>query len=366
MIKPRLTPTKITNCVVSLFLCCSLFGCKTGEPEAPLAPSNLDLIATISSDGSGLVTFKATAENATRYVFFFGDNSSVESVDGNAAHTYGVSELFQAKVLAYSADKLSVDKTIEVNVTVSISKNGYSTPNSYPGLTLVWQDEFEGTKLNAANWKHEVGGTGWGNNELQYYQEQNSVVEDGLLVIKAKSESVGGKIYTSSRIITRDKYSFKYGRVDIRARLPKGQGIWPALWMLGSNISTVGWPKCGEIDIMEMIGGTGNDSKIYGTVHWDNSGSHAQYGGNVSLANGQLFADEFHVFSIVWDASFITWYLDDVKYHVIDITPDGLSELREQAFFIFNVAVGGNWPGSPDGQTSFPQYMAVDYVRVFQ
>lgn len=344
--------------------CFILLGCKS-EPEIKLQPSNLTLSIVVSTDGSGLVAFQSFAENANGYQFFFGDGASLESTDGKASYIYKVSDVYSAKVIATSKDNLSMEKQIDVKVSVSISTHGYSAPLSYPGMTLIWKDEFDGNTLNTSNWRHEIGGNGWGNNELQYYQEQNTLVENGLLVIKAKIESVSGKNYTSSRIITQDKRAFKYGRVDIRARLPKGKGIWPALWMLGSSISTVGWPKCGEIDIMEMIGGTGNDNKVYGTVHWDNAGSYASYGGNKSLSSG-LFADEFHVFSIVWDASSITWYLDGVKYHVIDITPDGLSELREEAFFIINVAVGGNWPGSPDGLTKFPQFMAVDYIRVFQ
>jgi beta-glucanase (GH16 family) len=203
---------------------------------------------------------------------------------------------------------------------------------------------------------------------LEYYQKANTTVADGYLFIEARKESKGGKEYTSSRIITRDKVSIKYGRVDIRAALPKGQGIWPALWMLGSNFSTVGWAKCGEIDIMEMIGGgSGRDNRVYGTAHWydDDPGANVNYGGGTTLASG-TFADEFHVFSIIWDEEKITWYLDDKQFQVIDITPDELSEFHEEFFFIMNVAVGGNWPGSPDGTTVFPQRMAVDYIRVFQ
>ena len=349
--------------LVSFFI---IAGCNSSEPEVKLEPTNLTVSKVVSADGSGLVTFEAKADNANRYVFDFGDGTSSESADGKVTHSYPVSDLYTVQVAAYSVDKLSVNTPIEVTVSVAIVSTGYSTPENYAGLTLVWQDEFEGTALKSANWTHEIGGSGWGNNELQYYQEQNTSVENGMLIIKAKKENVGGKSYTSSRIITQGKKAFKFGRIDIRAKLPKGQGMWPALWMLGSNISTLGWPKCGEIDVMEMIGGTGNDSKVYGTVHWDNGGNHAQYGGNKALTGGKIFADEFHVFSIVWDASFITWYLDDVKFHVIDITPDGLSELRGESFFIFNVAVGGNWPGNPDGSTAFPQFMAVDYVRVFQ
>jgi beta-glucanase (GH16 family) len=192
-------------------------------------------------------------------------------------------------------------------------------------------------------------------------------MHDGYLVIKAKRESESGFQYTSSRIITKGKKEFKYGRVDIRAILPKGQGIWPALWMLGSNISDVSWPKCGEIDIMEMIGGGADrDNKVYGTIHWDNAGSYASYGGNKTITAPKVFADEFHVFSIVWDETKIVWYLDDVQYHIIDITPPELNEFRKNFFFIFNVAVGGNWPGSPNSSTTFPQRMTVDYIRVFQ
>ena len=247
-----------------------------------------------------------------------------------------------------------------------ISPSGYSTPESYPGMKLVWRDEFEGNQLNLSDWKYEMGGHGWGNNELQYYQEKNTSVRDGYLIITAEKENAGGQSYTSSRIITQGKKEFQYGRVDIRALLPKGQGIWPALWMLGGNISSVGWPKCGEIDIMEMIGGVDKDNTVHGTAHWDNEGSHAMYGNYSTLKNNEIFANQFHVFSIVWTPKSITWYLDDVQFHVIDITPADLNEFQKPYFFIFNVAVGGNWPGSPDASTVFPQRMYVDYIRVFQ
>jgi beta-glucanase (GH16 family) len=138
--------------------------------------------------------------------------------------------------------------------------------------------------------------------------------------------------------------------------------------MLGSNFNDVGWPKCGEIDIMEMVGGSsGGDKTVYGTPHWYDSPTqeHASYGGQYSLTSG-TFADKFHVFTIIWDASKITWYVDDQKFHTIDITPEALSEFKAPYFFIFNVAVGGQWPGNPDGTTVFPQKMMVDYVRVFQ
>lgn len=252
-------------------------------------------------------------------------------------------------------------------VTVNIPSGGATSPSTYDGMTLVWEDDFDGNSLDLANWTHETGNgqNGWGNNELQFYRSQNTSIQNGHLVITAKKEAFGGKEYTSSRIITKDKKQFRYGRIDIRAVLPKGQGLWPALWMLGSNFSTVGWPACGEIDIMEMVGGNNRENTVHGTVHWQNAGAHAEYSGNYKLSSGTL-ADQFHVYSIIWDDKSIKWLIDNKQYHVIDTTPAELDEFRKSFFFIFNVAVGGNWPGSPDGTTTFPQHMIVDYVRVFQ
>ena len=246
-----------------------------------------------------------------------------------------------------------------------VSNDGYTTPDSYAGYTLVWQDEFNGSAIDPANWKHETGNSGWGNNELQNYTNrlENSFVSDGKLVIEARKENFGGSQYTSARMISAGLREFQYGRIDIRAKLPEGQGIWPALWMLGANFWTTGWPKCGEIDIMEIIGS--EPSKLHGTVHWDNNGSYASYGNSTTLSSGK-FSDEFHVFSIVWDSQTIKWLLDDVQFTAVDISSVGLSEFKMPFFFIFNIAVGGNWPGYPDATTVFPQQMFVDYVRVFQ
>ncbi len=252
-------------------------------------------------------------------------------------------------------------------VSIAIPTTGFTSPDSYDGMTLVWEDEFDGNSLNSSNWSYEIGRgqNGWGNNELQYYRRENTSLQDGNLIITAKRENFEGAEYTSSRLVTLNKQDFRYGRIDIRAVMPRGQGLWPALWMLGSNFPEVGWPRCGEIDIMEMIGGSGREKTVHGTVHWDNEGSRAQFGGEKSLTNGTL-SDQFHVFSIEWNATEIRWLIDNEQYHVIDTTPAGLDEFRRKFFFIFNVAVGGDWPGSPDGSTSFPQHMIVDYVRVFQ
>lgn len=238
---------------------------------------------------------------------------------------------------------------------------GYESATSYAGMTMVWSDEFDGTSLNSDDWNLQTGDHGWGNNEWQNYTQSATSMEDGILTIKANKD---GDNYTSARINTQGKVTFKYGRIDVRAALPEGQGVWPAIWMLGESFATDGWPFCGEIDIMEMIGGQGRENTVHGTVHWDSNG-HASYGGHTTLNSG-TFHDKFHVFSIVWDADKIEWYLDDVQYHVIDITPADLSEFHAEFHFLMNIAVGGNWPGYPDASTTFPQYMYVDYIRVFQ
>lgn len=249
----------------------------------------------------------------------------------------------------------------------NIPATGYSTPETYAGKTLVWRDEFNGTSLDLNAWTFETGAGGWGNNELQYYRPENTFFSAGNLIIEARKENFGGSAYTSSRIITKGKKEFKFGRIDIRAALPEGQGIWPALWMLGGNISTVNWPACGEIDIMELIGNQPN--RVYGTAHYGaNTGDHQSKGNSKALSGTAHFSDEFHVFSIVWEQDKITWLLDDVAYH--EITPSTIAPaaypFNQDFFFIFNVAAGGQWPGDPDGSTNFPQRMIVDYVRVFQ
>jgi len=246
---------------------------------------------------------------------------------------------------------------------------GYTTPTSYAGYSLVWSDEFDNNVLDASTWVHDLGDgcpnvCGWGNNEVIWYQQQNATVADDFLTIEAKEEMVNGYNHTSSRIKTQGNQSFQYGRIDIRAKLPYSQGLWPALWMLGDNITSLGWPSCGEIDIMELIGGGINDSVTHGTGHWDNNG-HNFVGGSYTLNSG-IFANQFHVFSIIWDATEIQWYVDDNLFYTLDITAPEMSEFHNPFFFIFNVSVGGNWPGYPDATSIFPQTMQVDYVRVFQ
>jgi beta-glucanase (GH16 family) len=165
-------------------------------------------------------------------------------------------------------------------------------------------------------------------------------------------------------MITKAKKEFQYGRIDIRARLPYGQGIWPAIWMLGANIDDVGWPRCGEIDIMELVGHLPKVS--HGTAHYDVDGW-ASKGSSYALTTGQTFSDEFHVFTIVWEMNRIKWYVDYNKFFELSAQDvGGTYPFNNPFFFIMNIAVGGNWPGDPDETTVFPQTMEVDYIRVFQ
>ncbi len=253
---------------------------------------------------------------------------------------------------------------------VVIPSTGYSTPDNYEGLNLCWADEFDGDALNEAFWTYEIGNGdwGWGNNELEYYRRENTSLIDGHLVIEAREEPFGGFNYTSSRLITKDKFEFTHGRVDIRAVLPEGQGIWPALWMLGENISEVSWPRCGEIDIMELLGHEPN--KVHGTVHFAQpNGNHQFKGSSITAPAGKKYTDEFYVYSIIWVEDKIEFFVNDQLYYTITPAVIGSQNpypFNDPFFFIFNVAVGGNWPGSPDATTLFPQHMIVDYIRVFQ
>jgi beta-glucanase (GH16 family) len=229
---------------------------------------------------------------------------------------------------------------------------------------LIWSDEFNGTSLNTANWTYDTGtgSGGWGNNELEYYtnRPQNVQVVNGNLVITALKESYGGVNYTSARIKTKGLQTWTYGKIEARMKIPVGQGIWPAFWMLGSNIDGVGWPACGEIDIMEHVN---NTPTVQGTMHWDNNG-HASYG----TASPALDFSQYHVYSVEWDTSSIKWFVDGTQYLEGNILNNinGTNEFHNPFFILFNLAVGGNWPGNPDGSTVFPAQMYVDYVRVYR
>jgi len=234
---------------------------------------------------------------------------------------------------------------------------------------LVMQDEFdEDGAPNSTYWSYNIGtgSNGWGNNELQYYTDrpENVVVEDGMLKITARRELYMGSNYTSARILTKGKVEQKYGRIEARIKLPLGQGLWPAFWMLGSDIDEVGWPACGEIDIMEYLGN--NPTTVLGTVHGPGYSAGESISKSYTLPNSR-FDTDFHIFGIEWGEDYINYYIDDVLYN--QITPEDVPGewVFDQPFYIIlNMAVGGNLPGSPNAETAFPQTMLVDYIRIYQ
>lgn len=239
-----------------------------------------------------------------------------------------------------------------------------------PGWNLVWADEFtqaDGTPPDSAKWGYDIGGGGWGNQELQYYtaRTNNARIEGGQLVIEAHQENYGGRTNTSARLLTKGKASWTYGRFEARLKLPRGQGIWPAFWMLGANIDAAKWPGCGEIDIMENIGR--EPTVVHGTIHGPGYAGGNAIGGATNLS-GAAVADAFHVFAVEWEVNRIRWFMDGQQYFTVtpaNLPPGTTWVFTQPQFLLLNVAVGGLWPGYPDATTTFPQRMTVDYVRVY-
>ena len=249
---------------------------------------------------------------------------------------------------------------------------GCSTDEKQTVITktkLVMEEEFSTNGApNPSIWSYDLGtgSNGWGNNELQYYTDrpENIVVEDGMLKITARKELFLGASYTSARILTKGKLEQKYGRIEARIKLPWGKGLWPAFWMLGANSDTVSWPQCGEIDIMEYLGN--QPTKVLGTVHGPGYSGGGAITKSYSLTKDR-FDNDFHIFGIEWGENYINYYVDDVLYN--QITPadvPGEWVFNEPFYIILNVAVGGNLPGSPNADTTFPQTMLVDYVKIYE
>ncbi|MEL6498047.1 MAG: family 16 glycosylhydrolase [Planctomycetota bacterium] len=241
---------------------------------------------------------------------------------------------------------------------------------------LVWSDEFSADAVDADNWEFQIGNgqavglPGWGNNELQYYRPDNTTVQNGVMTITAERENFGGFGYTSSRLRSINRFEFAYGRVEASIRLPSTRGIWPAFWMLPTNSPYGTWAASGEIDIMESVNFA---DRIYGTIHYG-----APFPGNVQAggqyAPGTDFSQDFHTYSLEWDPNQMRWYVDGVLYRVINrnvwfssaAPGDPRAPFDREFHLILNVAVGGNFPGNPDGSSQFPQSMEIDWVRVYQ
>ena len=255
-----------------------------------------------------------------------------------------------------------------------VSQNNETNDWEIEGWNIVWQDEFDKDSLDLTKWSRETGGHGWGNNELQYYtdSDSNSYVENGNLVVKAEvvpqgiGSSKGLRYYSSARLRTYGKGDWKYGRIEVKAKVASGQGIWPAIWMLPTDWLFGGWPSSGEIDIMEHVGY--DLGVVHGSVHTEayNHKINTQRSSARKIANVDT---EFHVYSIIWDKDKISFFIDDVQYFIFE--NDQQSNYKTWPFdqrfhLLINIAVGGDWPGNPDNSTNFPRTMLVDYVRVYE
>lgn len=235
---------------------------------------------------------------------------------------------------------------------------------------LVWNDEFNevaGTLPDVSKWAFDIGNSGWGNNELQYYTNRDENVStdgNGHLVITAKRENFGTASFTSARIKSQGLFAQKHGRFEARIKTPYGPGLWPAFWLLGDNINTVGWPQCGEIDIMELRGQ--QPQKINGSLHGPGYSAGNAITGSYTLSHSRFDVD-FHLFAVEWNETCIDYFVDDYLYQRIDKSEVSGEWVFDAKFFIIlNVAVGGNYVGFPTTETPFPQTMQIDYVRVYQ
>lgn len=335
---------------VPWILCGSLLlsACK-GEKPVPnnSAPTNLTLTAQVSNDNSGNVSFTATATNAVSYDFDFGNGVFLTVVSGTTTYRYPASGNYVVNVIAKSASGLTLSKSITITVAVAQS--------------LIWSDEFNTPGApDPSKWGYDLGAGGWGNNELQHYTNRldNATVSGGTLKIIAKRENFSGSAFTSARLLSRSKFSFKYGKVEIAAKLPTGVGTWPATWMLGDNFLTAGWPACGEIDIMEH---RGNDlNRIHGTIHYTGNSGANGIGATTLIQNATT---EFHKYACEWTAQYIRFSVDDRVYFT---TANSANLPFNQSFFLLlNVAMGGNFGGAIDPAFS-SGVMEIDYVRVYQ
>ena len=331
--------------LIVIITACSKKGNSGGSTT--IVPTNLVLNATVSTDNSGNVSFTASATNAGTYDYDFGNGVFQTVPTGVVTYRYPSSGTYTVNVIAKSSGGQTISKSTVITVTVAFG--------------LVWSDEFDTPGApNSARWGYDIGAGGWGNNEVQYYtnRPQNVVIANGVLKINAIRESFSGSSFTSARMLTKDKFSFKYGKVEVRAKVPVGVGTWPAIWMLGSNINTTPWPGCGEIDIMEHLGRDLN--KIYATLHHPgNSGANGN-GGTTLISNATT---EFHKYGLEWTAASLKFYVDDQLFYTFPNNPN--IPFNHNFFIILNLAIGGNFAGAVDPALAGATF-EIDYVRVYQ
>lgn len=326
------------------------------ESMARLDPLAVPVLAPVGLSGQELIAIvKRAGERGTMVNFTFHGIGGDYLTTSNAAHE---------ELLAYLAAHRSEYWTDSfVNLMRYVREERAIAP---PGWVLDWHDEFDGAALDRTKWRFDMGFGQWGNQELETYTDrpENARLEDGKLVIEARREEFNGHHYTSARLKTAGLVERTYGRYEARIKIPRGQGIWPAFWMLGSDSLHTEWPKRGEIDIMENIGKEPN--LIHGTLHGPGYSGANGIGKPQALAQG-IYADDYHVFAVEWEPRAIRWYRDGILYHTVTPAQAHDDWVFDQPFYVLlNLAVGGDWPGNPDASTVLPQRMLVDYVRVYR
>ena len=348
------------------FLSLPFLSCSSDDETTGYTP---DFSYQMDASNPNLVTFTNTSSGEylyTEWDFGNGETTSKETAkDKEYTIYYPLKGEYEVQLKVWGPVNTTNDiKIISKTVTIEADDSEYDLNG-----TLVWSDEFDGSNINSSNWTFETGANGWGNNELQNYTNgSNAHIEDGKLVITARKENdnTTAGSYSSTRMISWGKQEFKYGRIEVRAKLPSGRGIWPAIWMLGANLGSAGWPACGEIDIMEYVGY--EPDVVHATVH-TTAGSGVN--GNGSSKRLTTCEEQFHIYGLTWTEEKMEFYID---------TPDNITHTYSPAsktaanwpfdkpqFFILNIAVGGNWGGAQGvDNTIFPQTMEVDYVRVYE
>lgn len=324
---------------------------KSADVNTGNVPDNLTITATVNADKSGSVDFVAAASNAVSYEFDFGNGVYQQSATGKVAYLYPSGGNYKVTVTAKSSGGQM--RSASENVQVDIIAQG----------KLVWSDEFNTDGApDPSKWGYNIGtgDNGWGNAELQYYtnRPENAVVQGGMLKIRARKENYNGSTFTSARLLTKGKFDFKYGRVEVSAKMPAGIGTWPAIWMLGADIDSNPWPACGEIDIMEHLGRDLNN--IYATLHYPGrSGANAN-GNTKKIADATT---AFHKYTLDWSATAVKMYVDEQLIH--SVPNSAAIPFNHRFFLLINMAIGGNFGGAVDGALTGAEFQ-IDYIRVYQ
>jgi len=328
--------------------------CKKAETPKNPAPSNIVINAAVSSDGSGNVDFTATATNAVTYSFEFGNGEVQDVPTGAVTYKYATVGTidYTVTVTAKNSAGISASAKKTISVTVLPTKQ-----------TLVWSDEFDKNGApDPTKWGYDIGtgASGWGNNELQYYTNrvENAVVENGFLKIKAIKENYSGSAYTSARLLSKGKYEFKYGTVEVRAKVPAAVGTWPAVWMLGADFATVGWPTCGETDILEHRGSELNT--IVAALHYPGRSGGNPVKGQTVIQNAST---EFHVYKFDWTSTSMQFFVDGNLFHTV--ANNASIPYNKNFFFLVNLAMGGGFGGPVDPAFTNASF-EVDYIRVYK